>query len=304
MASYTPNYNLKKPADADSYDIADANGNMDLIDAALHSQNEAIANLNGSKAITVSDYNDLITTGVYKAEATSNALHAPNPVSPGSWYVVSVWKTGVYITQIAHTTTYNKTYIRGYYTGAGWTDWQELALNSNTLKKTSLKITSGNLDDYYGDDKAGLYYVGSGVTNSELDYSGLIVIAQESYGAQIQFNYRSIVVRTRTGNPATWSNWTYLTQSLANGYVGANQTKTYALSARITYILTISNIASNNIENIYTAMVVAPPSSSNTGKIVWLTSTPPNSVTVSLSGLTLTVASSSNIWITVALTRM
>lgn len=35
MASYTPNYNLKKPADADSYDIADANGNMDLIDSAL-----------------------------------------------------------------------------------------------------------------------------------------------------------------------------------------------------------------------------------------------------------------------------
>ena len=47
MASYTPNYSLKKPADADTYDIADANGNMDLIDTALHSQNEAITALNG-----------------------------------------------------------------------------------------------------------------------------------------------------------------------------------------------------------------------------------------------------------------
>lgn len=39
MASYTPNYNLKKPADSDSYDIADANGNMDIIDGALNTLN-------------------------------------------------------------------------------------------------------------------------------------------------------------------------------------------------------------------------------------------------------------------------
>lgn len=46
MASYTPNYNLKKPADADSYDIADANGNMDIIDGALNTQNSKIETLN------------------------------------------------------------------------------------------------------------------------------------------------------------------------------------------------------------------------------------------------------------------
>ena len=39
MASYTPNYNLKKPADSDSYDIADHNGNMDKIDTALNTLN-------------------------------------------------------------------------------------------------------------------------------------------------------------------------------------------------------------------------------------------------------------------------
>ena len=43
MASYTPNYNLKKPADAESYDIADANGNMDIIDSALASLNGKLA---------------------------------------------------------------------------------------------------------------------------------------------------------------------------------------------------------------------------------------------------------------------
>lgn len=35
MATYTENYNLKKPAGTDAADIADINGNMDLIDAAL-----------------------------------------------------------------------------------------------------------------------------------------------------------------------------------------------------------------------------------------------------------------------------
>ena len=35
MASYTPNLNLKKPAATDAADIADINGNMDLIDAAV-----------------------------------------------------------------------------------------------------------------------------------------------------------------------------------------------------------------------------------------------------------------------------
>ena len=34
MATYTTNLNLKKPASSDQYNVADMNGNMDLIDAA------------------------------------------------------------------------------------------------------------------------------------------------------------------------------------------------------------------------------------------------------------------------------
>jgi len=36
MATYTEHYNLKKPAYEDTRDIGDINGNMDLIDTALH----------------------------------------------------------------------------------------------------------------------------------------------------------------------------------------------------------------------------------------------------------------------------
>jgi Flp pilus assembly protein TadG len=35
MATYTPNYSLKKPAQEDSFDIDDANQNMDILDTQL-----------------------------------------------------------------------------------------------------------------------------------------------------------------------------------------------------------------------------------------------------------------------------
>lgn len=50
MASYTPNLNLIKPADADSYDVANDNGNMDKIDAAYASLNSNLeSKVNASK---------------------------------------------------------------------------------------------------------------------------------------------------------------------------------------------------------------------------------------------------------------
>lgn len=51
MASYTPNYNLKKPTDAESYDINDDNSNMDKIDAALNTLNSKIATGLGNQSI-------------------------------------------------------------------------------------------------------------------------------------------------------------------------------------------------------------------------------------------------------------
>lgn len=45
MASYTPNYNLKKPAGTDVVDIADLNGNMDIIDTQLNSLNSKLSTL-------------------------------------------------------------------------------------------------------------------------------------------------------------------------------------------------------------------------------------------------------------------
>ena len=42
MASYTPNYNLKKPAGTDPVQISDINGNMEIIDTQLKATNDQI----------------------------------------------------------------------------------------------------------------------------------------------------------------------------------------------------------------------------------------------------------------------
>lgn len=49
MADYTTNYNLKKPADTDFYNIADFNGNADIVDTALNAKLEKdLSNLTGT----------------------------------------------------------------------------------------------------------------------------------------------------------------------------------------------------------------------------------------------------------------
>ena len=48
MADYTTNYNLKKPASTDFYNVADFNGNADIIDTALNSKLEKdLSNISG-----------------------------------------------------------------------------------------------------------------------------------------------------------------------------------------------------------------------------------------------------------------
>jgi len=56
VATNTTNYNLKKPAMTDFYDIADQNGNMDLIDAAMKGlDNVKVAKVTG-KSLSTNDF--------------------------------------------------------------------------------------------------------------------------------------------------------------------------------------------------------------------------------------------------------
>ena len=71
MATYTTNYNLKKPADADSYDIADANGNMDIIDGALGTLNNQMANKANNSIVQIDT--EAKTTYTFNAPKTSGS---------------------------------------------------------------------------------------------------------------------------------------------------------------------------------------------------------------------------------------
>ena len=46
MASYTPNLNLKKPAGTEDINVADMNGNSDIIDAALVKTSGSLTTIN------------------------------------------------------------------------------------------------------------------------------------------------------------------------------------------------------------------------------------------------------------------
>lgn len=56
MATNTTNYNLKKPALTDFYDVADQNGNMDLIDAAMKGLEEGKVAKVAGKSLSTNDF--------------------------------------------------------------------------------------------------------------------------------------------------------------------------------------------------------------------------------------------------------
>lgn len=79
-----------------------------------------------------------------------------------------------------------------------------------TPLKTAPSLTSSdNLNDLYGSDKNGFYYLGSGVQNAPTNYAGLVNITNAN-GECFQFvvgAYNVISFRYRAGNPASWSTW-------------------------------------------------------------------------------------------------
>lgn len=129
MSSQTPNLNLVLPVGTEKVSRQIINDNNTKIDTAVGLNSTAISNLNGSKYATVSDYNLLKTTEVFQARADANSLNPPDATSPGRWYALFVWAVGPYVTQIAHSVTNDRLFIRGYYNNT-WTAWQELVTKS------------------------------------------------------------------------------------------------------------------------------------------------------------------------------
>lgn len=114
MASYTPNINLKKPADGDAYDIADANGNMDAIDTAIGSLRESVNQTSGSLTALLSQVNlDNNRSILYD---NSNDIHLHTPLRTNG-------------TQAEYTFEADgKVYVRTTQnSGATWSEWRIIA---------------------------------------------------------------------------------------------------------------------------------------------------------------------------------
>lgn len=83
------------------------------------------------------------------------------------------------------------------------------------LTKTPTRILSGNLNDYKDN---GLYLVGSGITNSAMDWCALIVVGSSSgaVGAhQMEFaGGGALCYRSYTGTPLAWTPWRKLTGTI------------------------------------------------------------------------------------------
>ena len=115
MASYTPNYNLKKPADSDSYDIADANGNMDIIDGALNTLNSKIETVTVSSSTTIKS---LVANGTKRFTATSSSVFTDFPGTNTRYYpIISIYKSGnnAQIDSSCVSGNNEPVFIRGYY---------------------------------------------------------------------------------------------------------------------------------------------------------------------------------------------
>lgn len=77
MANFTPKYNLKKPLGSENYNVADQNGNMDIIDTALDGIDNGLAIVstgNTHGAITSGQYvyvrrHNTLAEGLYKANS-------------------------------------------------------------------------------------------------------------------------------------------------------------------------------------------------------------------------------------------
>ena len=143
MASYTTNYNLKKPAAGENYSVNDQNGNMDLIDAAMKALNDAFGSrafsleASGVNGVTTiqsgADLNTYTTPGTYvctNATIFDSLLNTPATMndSGNAKLIVNINATG-YGQQIL---------FRGisiwmrFLTASNWNTWK-CVYNSQTL---------------------------------------------------------------------------------------------------------------------------------------------------------------------------
>ena len=91
----------------------------------------------------------------------------------------------------------------------------DVYLDASGVDGIKATLTSGNLNDYYGIHKSGVYYLNasaSSFSNCPQGYSTLFVYSGTSGGTQQMIVHRTGVwYRGQSGTPLKWSHWFKLT---------------------------------------------------------------------------------------------
>lgn len=100
------------------------------VEALNSSITDLLAKFVNGTAITVTNYNNVTTTGVYHARG-SNAANAPNTANPGRWYpimvVLNVTGSNI-IFQIVFDSSHSESKYRIYDSGT-WSAWKALSVS-------------------------------------------------------------------------------------------------------------------------------------------------------------------------------
>jgi len=154
MASYTTNLNLIKPADSDSYDVANDNGNMDKIDVWAGTTNTAIANQVQSRSVLSSPdvLSASIGAGLYYVTGATNV-----PTSGKAGYLSITERSGSNVLRVVQWQVYDSynIYINMLQNNSTWTGWQQIIIGKPVYTwtdGTKPTLTNGS---HYGN---GCYY--------------------------------------------------------------------------------------------------------------------------------------------------
>lgn len=151
MATFTTNYNLKKPDGTDFYNIEDFNSNTDIIDEQLKTLSDSIEK-NGFKNMGINGVNiDDVFNYNYVVGLTDDK-YGTRPEQ--SWIIVQNFCATNFIVQTAMkvqnggTANDNKMWIRNRYSSGSWSGWSQIFSEGappTAEQVGALPITGGTL---------------------------------------------------------------------------------------------------------------------------------------------------------------
>lgn len=204
MASYTPNFNLKKPAGTENINVSDINGNMDTIDSVL----KTLTDKNGKIATSLNEFISIAQEEGNQKLIRFDATVGSSIIGKSRSGLATIFRVSEYIIYTAFD-SYGLVY--GGYINTTNNDavYQSFSpsLETKTVKLSEIGITSVTSQD------AGWYYATSIVIPSNVVPSGRTIIDVQTagyyYGDMVYDYYASenkIICRSMTSKNILNSN--------------------------------------------------------------------------------------------------